>query len=1145
MSTTKSALEQINTKVITGSDYTHTSMVSHRGTVVAFAMNAERRIKYSVLDLSNQSEEKGAVDRDYWQEGAQGVLEVTFPQELSQSGYGVLQNRQMPLRKRDGSLLTDKENKSQADAFHSSTARLTADAPFQVLSDGKYIYVFRQSLPGDHADVDKANEAPVVDSSLLADRFVLSGTVLIHSKEIRYQRSRHKTQPASSKDTFSSVDMDNQPFYEPTQELSFVNHLSNGGFEVLILPTQETEVSKWQIFYYDSLTEKVSSLNIKRDADGWFDMTNSEAFIDAFIKTKTLDKQTFTDKVYEQIRDGSTDEAIATTLIADTAFQSKLSDVEEGEIAEVVFAIRTGLAKDDFSIAGGYKVTTGLSAIHYYQQDTDRAGNPMKNKACVLLAMGLGKDNDDKNYIGVLNFAVSEKGEDREEGRLSRLSSEELSLEMLNMEAVDSQELLEKIKSLQNEIVENRGLISQICLRIDDGSLFDALESWTPPEKAQEVPASLIASLKEEAHKATSNISIASIERVIQASNERIKAYQNRIDIWKKFHFETKIFQQNIKNFNEFIKDKRYKDLAEDEQQEAFQHYQKFEENLTGYGRAVAISGEYAIVGASNEYCNEEDTQYQAGAVYFFESTEKGWINVATFRAGNDSEHDLLGHAVAIEGDYAVAGAPNKGIGGCAYIFKRTETGWKKIREAQLNSDRTEDNPDANKSVKLGSSVAISGSYFIIGAPGQDQSAGAVYILEYNGKDWDTIELRSIERDIDHRFGSSVAISGDYAIIGSFDRYFTEGGLGVVYIFERTSGGWAEIKKLQMENNKGEVDAQLSKESAFGVSVAIHGSYAVVGAPFAEVSFTAAAGKPEGASNIHGKAGMVYIFERTEKGWNRIQQFRASDVGSGNRFGDSVAMIDNNIIVGTPNKNKNSNEFVGAVYIFESTSKGWNHLDVKKLQLTNKAEEYRFGYSVSMSSLYAFIGVDYKYKADKKGGIAYFSSKGEVKKKVTIAEQDYLLWYDWGNSIQDDRPTLAQLHAFEKDSLLVFYQELKAELLKLKEKQIDLNNKQKSCKTGILAVPTPLVEKDADDLITSGGILKFAYTADKPYLFEDSVGRINLYFSGQNKQFFATYYNSLTSNQYPYGKWEAYDPGLAILLIGPWKRKIKKAKLAS
>ncbi len=202
--------------------YLFTSMVSHRGTPVSFAMRDDGQIYYSVLDTSN-SRQKGNSsagdannDKIYWSQiGLDGkdASKLQFPTEIVQVGYGIVPNVSIekfdgnnnkviksilngtPLDK-DGKTLSVKEIENRTDYFFSSTARLAAKAPFQALSDGKHIYIFRQSIDKKHPNnVDPA----IVDNTLLVDRFVLSGSFLKLSREIRYQRSRHKTEPGSKK----------------------------------------------------------------------------------------------------------------------------------------------------------------------------------------------------------------------------------------------------------------------------------------------------------------------------------------------------------------------------------------------------------------------------------------------------------------------------------------------------------------------------------------------------------------------------------------------------------------------------------------------------------------------------------------------------------------------------------------------------------------------------------------------------------------------------------------------------------------------------------------------------------------------------------------------------------------------------------
>ena len=117
-------------------------------------MDGEGKIFYSVLDLSsNQASQTAGQgqdqenDKHFWSAvdftSEKSPPKLQFPKEIAQVGYGVVPNRLV------GDYKTAKDttnNDGEIDSFYSTTARLGAIAPFQALSDGKYIYIFRQSV---------------------------------------------------------------------------------------------------------------------------------------------------------------------------------------------------------------------------------------------------------------------------------------------------------------------------------------------------------------------------------------------------------------------------------------------------------------------------------------------------------------------------------------------------------------------------------------------------------------------------------------------------------------------------------------------------------------------------------------------------------------------------------------------------------------------------------------------------------------------------------------------------------------------------------------------------------------------------------------------------------------------------------------
>jgi hypothetical protein len=283
-------------------DYKYTSMVRHQGTVLSFAMDANRHIWYTVLDLGGSSQELGSteqpksvLDVDAWQ---QSPTELIFANEIAEVGFGVADQTVLPVFKNGASqpegegtpLPPGKPN--EYDYFKSTTARFTADAPFQVLSDGRYVYVFRQAISKDHEwmlyiDADgnvlveknqSTNCIHLVNSTLLVDRFLLVGNTLTPKMEVRYQRSRSKTRPASRKDSLGVKDLDGNIFYEPTQELKFIANLKDGHFSVLLLPTAIAEVERWQIFAENKITHRMDSYNVERSEDGLFNTRGTQTY---------------------------------------------------------------------------------------------------------------------------------------------------------------------------------------------------------------------------------------------------------------------------------------------------------------------------------------------------------------------------------------------------------------------------------------------------------------------------------------------------------------------------------------------------------------------------------------------------------------------------------------------------------------------------------------------------------------------------------------------------------------------------------------------------------------------------------------------------------------------------------------------------
>jgi FG-GAP repeat len=343
-------------------------------------------------------------------------------------------------------------------------------------------------------------------------------------------------------------------------------------------------------------------------------------------------------------------------------------------------------------------------------------------------------------------------------------------------------------------------------------------------------------------------------------------------------------------------------------------------ETYQHFGSAVALDGDYAIIGAPGAAGDQ-------GAAYVFQKSGPAWTVQSKLSASDAGGSDRFGQAVGIDGDYAIVGAPSAhGFDGQAYIFHRNGPNW--IEESILAaSDKTNQ--------AFGRAVGLSGDWAIVGArdaayvfqptgstwtergkltgsplidfgravsiKGDDAVVGAsngarVYAFRRSGTTW---QLQDIVTASDGtaaaNFGWSVSISGGYMIVGAYLAF----GRGAAYIFYQHAGSW--IPQIKLEPTT-------FGSSQFGFSVAISNDYAVVGDPLA----------------LDG--GVTYLYRRNGSSWVMLDQITASDTETNDNFGDSVNIDPNSglAIVGAPNNNDGL-VAQGAAYTFSDLHKMIEH----------------------------------------------------------------------------------------------------------------------------------------------------------------------------------------------------------------------------
>ncbi len=353
------------------------------------------------------------------------------------------------------------------------------------------------------------------------------------------------------------------------------------------------------------------------------------------------------------------------------------------------------------------------------------------------------------------------------------------------------------------------------------------------------------------------------------------------------------------------------------------------------FGRAVAMSGDYIVVGVPYEDSNGED----AGSVYLFKRNRDSSVSMlARFQSDDIASKDHFGYAVSIDGDYIVVGAPDEDTraidAGSVYVFRRVND----TNITQIDH-LTADNAGAND--HFGHSVAISGDYIIVGAHYEDtggSNAGSAYLFRrYGDSNISQIAQLTADSPSDNDwFGYSVAIDGDRMVVGAHRADTNGTDSGSAYVFVRhTDTNVTQTAHLTA--------ADADTGDFFGYSVAISGDYIVVGAHL----------KDAGA----GDSGSAYVFKcYSDSTIAQIARLTANSAGALDYFGYAVGISGNYIVVGAPREDTGGND-AGSIYLFERNSDA-NISQRNRLQGDNTGEGDWMGRAVAISGDY-FVGGAY------------------------------------------------------------------------------------------------------------------------------------------------------------------------------------------
>jgi hypothetical protein len=343
------------------------------------------------------------------------------------------------------------------------------------------------------------------------------------------------------------------------------------------------------------------------------------------------------------------------------------------------------------------------------------------------------------------------------------------------------------------------------------------------------------------------------------------------------------------------------------------------------FGKAVAIQGDYCLIGSG--YTAQDDQ----GSAYMFQKTASGWIQQVKLTASDAATDRHFGGSVAVYGNYAVVGTePIGNTTGGAYVFVRNGNTW--TEQVKLTA------PDGVQGDYFGKAVAITNDMIFVGAPGKDTpfytNIGAVYIYKRVGSNWNYAGVLFANSPVNNdNFGEVMAAQDNYLVVGipqkTLTGYVTGGG-AQVFFYNGTN--WGYQKTL--------VPISANTNSRFGSSVAISNDNIAIGQPGLTVS---------GKEN----AGRVAIYFRSGVDWMAGQSIYeiidANNYGvEGDRFGMSVALSHNTLLIGIPDKTDGSYAYNGITHVYTND---FGFFSFKRtLRDINGQSELRFGRLVAIDA---------------------------------------------------------------------------------------------------------------------------------------------------------------------------------------------------
>src|SRR5438552_6092532 len=336
------------------------------------------------------------------------------------------------------------------------------------------------------------------------------------------------------------------------------------------------------------------------------------------------------------------------------------------------------------------------------------------------------------------------------------------------------------------------------------------------------------------------------------------------------------------------------------------------------FGYSTAVDGTFAVLGSTTA----SPLGNASGAAYMFRYNGSSWAQQQKLVPSDGAPGDGFGYSVAISGSYAVVGANGDddlgSASGSVYVFRYNGSSWAQMQKLRAS--------DGTTNQWFGYSVSISGNVIVVGAPEYNGYAGSSYVFRYNGSSW--IQEQKIVASggvYTLAFGRSVSVSGTNIVIGARDSYLVQN--GAAFVFHYNGSSWIQQQILRASD--------AVSLDGFAESVAISNNTIVAGAQYRD--------------DLGTDVGAAYVYALVGSTWTFQKKLLPSDGTWSGRFGISVAASNDNIVVGAFGQ-----DYRGAAYAFHFDGTNWSQ--TSKLVASDVALADNLGFAVGLSGTTAVVG---------------------------------------------------------------------------------------------------------------------------------------------------------------------------------------------